>query len=102
LIGLAIESTNKQFEDLNGQLEKIWNHLNKSKISWLAILAGISLILLPLFWSKIKGFFTWLNEEFHIGDIIKKFISSIDWGKYVGKVTSFIWDAVKKKFMDFI
>lgn len=102
LIGLAIESTNKQFEDLNEQLEKIWKHLNKSKISWLAILAGISLILLPLFWDKIKGFFTWLNEEFHIGDIINKFINSIDWGKHVGKVTGFIWDAVKKKFMDFI
>lgn len=48
----------ERFQKLNKVLDKIYDKLNAKKISWLAIIAGLSLVIIPLFWDKIKGFFS--------------------------------------------
>jgi len=51
----------ENFAKLHKALDKIYDKLKSNKISWLAIMAGISLILIPLMWDKIKSFFSTIS-----------------------------------------
>lgn len=94
------------FDKLHKALDKIYDKLNSNKISWLAILAGISLILIPLFWDKIKSFFSAISQKFDlskkINDAIDALLNAIDWNGHVSTVVSKVWEAVKNAFSNFI
>ena len=98
------ESIADMFTKVDKQLSKIHDKLSSNKVSWLAIVAGLSLVLIPLFWDKIKGFFSSLSQKFDldkmINGAISKVIKTVDWNKHVSVILGKVLTAVLEALSD--
>lgn len=92
----------KSFKKMHKQLDKIYDKLKSSKVSWLTVLAGVCLLLLPFMWDRIKSFFSSISQKFDLADKINKGIKllseSIDWDGHISSIVEHIKKAVKAVF----
>lgn len=106
VVNMVAEKMADGFKKLNDQLKKMYDKVNKSKISWPVILLGVSLLLIPLLWNKITALFSKINEELKLdeklNDFIKNTIENIDWNAHISIVMGKVMEALKACFTGII
>lgn len=95
----AAEVANNKFCELADKIESIKQSLQKDKVSWVGILAMLSLLILPMFYDKIKGWIQEFLDKFEISEWVDKFIKWIDLDKHISSAIDWLKTTIKEKFM---